>query len=188
MEKALVFKIAGISAWLAIPSLLLAGVFLALFFGGRGDKYGPLNDVLSAVTLLLLILPAVGVYLMAREAAVPWFKVVTVLAVAGMAVGAGGQLLLVMGVISLGASFVTGGIGILPVLGWAVCLAVLSLRLGVLSAALGWLTVAVLVLVLCLVVASSLHMKAPTWILTVGLIAALVAWLGDLGWQLVRAA
>ncbi|MSQ41172.1 MAG: hypothetical protein EXR55_05900 [Dehalococcoidia bacterium] len=171
---------------LAIPVLLLAGLFLALFFGGRGAHYGPLNDIFSALSLLLLILPAIAIYVSAQAAAGPWLAVVTWLAVAGMIIGAAGQVLLVIGVINLQTSFVTGGIGILPVLAWVVSIAVLSLGLKQFSAPLGWFTIAVLLLAVLLTVASSLHWKSADWPLGGGLIIALVAWLGTLGRDLLR--
>ncbi len=188
MEHALLFRLAGASAWLTIPALLLAGLFLALFFGGRGAFYGPLNDIFSALSLLLLILPAIAIYVSAHEAAGSWLAVVTWLAVAGMVIGAAGQILLVVGVINLQTSFITGGIGIVPVLAWAVAIAVLSLGFRQLSASLGWLMIAVLLLALLLTIASSLHLKFPTWLLAGGLIIVLVAWLGSLGKALLRLA
>ena len=187
MENALLFRLAGASALFAIPALLLAGLFLALFFGGRGEAYGSLNDIFSALTLLLLILPAIAVYIGTHAAAGSWLAVVTWLAVAGMVMGAAGQVLLVLGVINLQASFVTGGIGIVPVLAWAISVAVLSLGLRQLSSPLGWLTIAVLVLALLLTLASSLHWEGVRpWLLVGGLITALVAWLGTLGRDLLR--
>ncbi len=186
MENALLFRLAGASALLAIPALLLAGLFLALFFGGRGAHYGPLNDIFSALSLLLLILPAIAIYASAQAAAGAWLAVVTWLAVAGMVIGAAGQVLLVVGVINLQTSFVTGGIGILPVLAWAISIAVLSLGLRQLSASLGWLTIAVLLLAVVLTLASSLHWKYATWLSAAGLVIALVAWLGTLGRDLLR--
>ncbi|MSQ33033.1 MAG: hypothetical protein EXR60_01220 [Dehalococcoidia bacterium] len=188
MGNASLFRLAAASAWLAIPALLLAGLFLALFFGGRGEPYGPLNDIFTALSLLLLILPAIAVYLSSQAAAGSWLTVVTWLAVAGMVIGAAGQVLLVIGVINLQTSFVTGSIGILPVLAWAISIAVLSLGLRQLSASLGWLMVAVLLLALFLTLASSLHWKLATWLFAGGLITALVAWLGSLGRDLIRLA
>ena len=188
MEHALLFRLAGASALLAIPALLLAGLFLALFFGGRGEFYGPLNDIFSALSLLLLILPAIAINVSVYQAAGSWIAVVTWLAVGGMVIGAAGQILLVVGVINLQTSFVTGGIGILPVLAWAIGIAVLSLGFRQLSASLGWLTIAALLLALLLTIASSLHLKSPTWLLTGGLTIALVAWLASLGRALLRLA
>ncbi len=186
MENALFFRLAGSSTLLAIPVLLLSGLFLALFFGGRGEIYGSLNDLFSALSLLLLILPAIAVYVNTQAAAGSWLVAITSLAVAGMVVGAAGQVLLVTGVINLQTSFVTGGVGIVPVLAWAISIAVLSLGLRQLSASLGWLTITVLLLALFLTLASSLHWKFATWLSAGGLITALVAWLGTLGRDLIR--
>jgi len=188
MDNALLFRLGGASALFAIPTLLLAGLFLVLFFGGRGEPYGSLNDIFSALSLLLLILPAIAIYVNTQAAAGAWFAVVTWLAVAGMVVGAAGQVLLVAGVINLETSFVTGGIGILPVLAWAISVAVLSLGLRQLSASLGWLTIAVLLLAILLTLVSSLHLKPAIWISAGGLTTALVVWLGTLGRDLLRLA
>ena len=188
MENTLLFRLAGSSALLGIPALLLSGFFLVLFFGGYGERYGPLNDIFTAVALLLLALPAIAVFSLASDETGVWLAVVTWLAVAGMVVGAAGQLLLVAGVISLETSFVTGGFGIMPVMAWAVAIVVLSLGSGLLPPSIGWLTIAVLVLSLSLAIAPGLHLNWVTWSLGILLVAALSAWLGRLGWYLIRLA
>ncbi len=65
MTTALLMRVACVSALLALLALLLAGIFLVLFFR-RGEPYGSLNDFFSALALLLLILPAAAVYVVAR--------------------------------------------------------------------------------------------------------------------------
>src|SRR5437660_352283 len=103
------YPIAGVSALLAIPALLLSGLFLALFFGGRGAQFGPLNDFFVAINLFLLVPPALAIRTAVGGQAGAWFTIVTWLAIAGMVLAGVGQLLLIAGVISLQASFVTGG-------------------------------------------------------------------------------
>src|SRR3990170_3512253 len=103
MEPPVLFRFAGYSALLAIPALLLAGVFLALFFGGFGDRYGPLNDIFSTLMLLLSVAPALAVAGLLSEQTGGWFGVLTGLAVVGMLIGAVGQMALVLGGISLQA-------------------------------------------------------------------------------------
>ena len=55
------FRLAGISALLAIPALLISGIFWALFPDDAGDVYGSLNDFFVALTMVLLVLPALAV-------------------------------------------------------------------------------------------------------------------------------
>ncbi|MBI4329609.1 MAG: hypothetical protein HY685_07075 [Chloroflexi bacterium] len=176
----------GVSALLAIPALWLAGVFLALFFGGAGERYGPLNDIFSAIALLLLILPALAVYLLLRGQTGMWLAIVTGLAVAGILVAAGGQLLLVLGVIDLQTSFVTGGVGIAPVFLWLVALALLALGSGHLPAMVGWMVLAVLSLSVLLTLGSIFRINVATGVVSVALLLALTAWLVALGQTLLR--
>ena len=118
MTVDLLMRAGGLSALLAVLALLLSAIFLALFFGGRGERFGSLNDLFSAIGLLLLAAPAAAVYVVARDATGGWLLIVTIAAIVGMALGAIGQFLLVLRVIDLRASFVTGGIGVVPVLAW----------------------------------------------------------------------
>ena len=160
------YLIAAISAFLAIPALVLAGLFGVLFFSGRGGRYGPLNDLFSALAIFLMILPAIAVNTAAGKQVGVWFDVVTWAAVAGMVVAGVGQGLLVAGRISLQTSFVTGGSGILPVLVWMVGLAVISIRYGDPGPLVGWAS------------ATSLGLMVPTALLPslrVGMTAQLLS-------------
>src|SRR5581483_7841007 len=109
------FTVASGSALLATPALLLAGPFLALFFGGRGAWFGPLNDFFTAVCLLLLVPPALALLTAVGGQAGVWFTIVSWLAIAGMVLAGAGQLLLIVRVISLRTSFITGGTGLVPI-------------------------------------------------------------------------
>ena len=77
-------RTAGYAAAAATLSLLLAGVTIALFFGGAGQQYGPMNDVFTAVTLVLLILPVLAIRALVGDAAGPLFDAVSLLAVVGL--------------------------------------------------------------------------------------------------------
>src|SRR3990170_8912258 len=112
-------RAAGYSAYAAIATLVVAAVTIGLFFGGAGQLWGPVNDVFVSLTTLLLILPVLAILLLAGDQAGWWFSLLSWLAIAGLLLVAVGQLLLVVGVISLNASFLTGGIGITPFLLWA---------------------------------------------------------------------
>ena len=185
--KKIMYLAAGISALLSIPALLLAGLFGALFFLGRGERYGPLNDVFFALMLLLLILPAIAVNDLAGGQTGGWLDIVTWLAVGGMVVGAGGQVLLVARVISLQTSFITGGVGIAPVLAWMASLAFISLRNGVPTPGVGWATVVSLAPMVSVGVISLLPVKMAIKLSSAAVLTlALVAWLSFLATDLLN--
>lgn len=179
MDDQTLFRAAGLSAALAIPLLAIAGITIALFFGGQGTFWGPVNDVFTALTVIALLLPIVAVDRLAADT-VPWMRVVSIAAFAGCVLIAAGQLALVAGIISLQSSFVTGGVGFLGLLAWFVALAVLSFGVGVLPSAIGWLSVALLALV---VVEAGVGMAAAglwLWIASVALVLVILGWLGTL--------
>ena len=181
-------RTAGYAAAAATLSLLLAGVTIALFFGGAGQQYGPMNDVFTAVTLVLLILPVLAIRALVGDASGPLFDAVSLLAVVGLAVSAVGQMLLVVGVIDLDTSYVTGGVGIGPVLAWAVGLALVSLRGDALPDELGWATFAMLALVALTTVVASVASGPPVALVSTGLFISLELWLAALAWTLLSRA
>jgi len=137
-------EVAGTSALAAIATFLVAAITIALFFGGAGSFWGPVNDVFVAVTVLLLIPVIIAVLRLGPDDIGPWFTIVCWVAVLGAAVIAVVQLLLVLGAVSLETSFAVGGIGIVPILAWALGLAYLVLTRDMLSVTLGWALVATL--------------------------------------------
>jgi hypothetical protein len=171
-----VARVAGFSAAAAIPALFLAAVALALFFGGAGERWGPVNDVLVALTLLLLILPVVALPVVLDNPE-GWFVALSYVAVAGLVVAAIGQLLLVAGVIGLNTSFVTGGVGILPLLAWWAGVAYLALGAGMLPSHIGWWLVGTLGLGLLTFLATFGARRPVTWAFGAGLVTALIGWL-----------
>ena len=120
-------------------------------------------------------------YALARDAAGGWLLAITIAAVAGMLIAGIGQILLVVRVIDLSASFVTGGLGILPILAWLMAVTWLALRGNVLPATVGWLGAAVLASAALVTVAAALKLGVATWVLAGGVVLALVAWLWSLG-------
>jgi hypothetical protein len=188
LEEADLFRFGGYSALAAIPAIILSGVFLALFFGGFGDFYGPLNDVFAALFLLLTILPAIAVYAIYRDQVGAWFGILTWLAVGGMLVAAIGQLILVVRIIDLQTSFVTGGVGITPVLVWLGALAYLVLRQGQLPTAIGWLLVGALAFALLLTLSSAARIGVGVWVFSLALLVAFCGWYWILGSELLRQA
>ena len=174
-------RLAGWSTWLALVSLVLSAIALALFFAGAGEYWGPVNDVLISVTAVAVIPAVLVVARMAGETGAPWVRIVSVAAIAGLVLMAAGQLLLVVGRLSLDGSYVTGGIGVLPFLAWIVLVAVLALGPGILPARVGWLAVATLLAIAALAVTSPFTLGPAVWVEGAVLLAVLGAWLADLG-------
>jgi hypothetical protein len=185
ITDATLLRWAGISALVAIVAVIVSGITIALFFGGAGAFWGPVNDLATAVALLALVLPVLAVQRIARADAGIWLDVVSVAALAGIVLAATGQILLVAGRISLETSFVTGGLGILPVFAWLVAVAILALGLGVLPAQVGWLAVAVIVLSAALALIAGIALGPLVWVGSVVLLASLVGWLGSLSLALM---
>ncbi len=184
MEK--LAHIAGSSAIAAVPVVILAGMTLALFFRGAGDWLGPANDLLSALALLLLIAPVLALNALYLRYAGGWLPFLTLAALAGILVAALGQVLLVAGAISLGTSFITGGLGVVPLLLWAIAILVLGFQHQALPVYLSWLLLGVLALTAALTIASMLGYPAATWLLAVLLLLVMCAWLGSLGKELLH--
>ena len=52
LESGTLYRAAGLSAVLALIALVVAAVTIALFFGGAGQVFGPINDVFVAIMLI----------------------------------------------------------------------------------------------------------------------------------------
>ncbi|MDH4333641.1 MAG: hypothetical protein OEW24_00005, partial [Chloroflexota bacterium] len=136
-------------------------------------------------TTLLLILPVLAVLLLAGDEAGWWFSILSWLAIAGLVLVAVGQLLLVVGVISLNTSFLTGGVGITPFLLWALATIWTAWSFGVPSPMVGFLLAGVLVMS-ALTTAVSLALPGmATGIVSGVLTLALCAWMAALGSDLL---
>jgi hypothetical protein len=173
----------------AMGTLMASMVAIALYFGGAGDYWGPINDILVAATVLLL-LPAIAVV---RRLGAPhaggWLTLLSLAAGAGAVVIASGQLALVLGLIDLETSFLTGSLGILPLLAWAGGTAELALRGRTLDRSVGWWAIALLVTVLVTAVAlPTTSMDTPTASLIFGgpLLVTLLGWMLSLSRTLAR--
>jgi len=90
-------------------------------------------------------------------------------------------ILLVVGVIDLQTSYITGGIGILPFYAWLVALIVLAFGPGVLPATVGWLAGAVIVMTVVVGAVAVVTMGPPLWIASLALAVVICAWLLALG-------
>lgn len=180
IEGDVLYRAAAVSGVVAVVALIVAAVTIALFFGGAGEIYGPINDVFVAITAVALLLPIVAVDRLAGPDVGPWLRIVTVAALVGAIVVAVGQLSLVVGVIDLRTSFVTGGLGAIPILIWVVSVIVLAIPLGVLPESVGWLAVAAIALVVggSIIVALTTGMIA--WATWTAVVVALVLWLANL--------
>lgn len=177
--------IAGWSTLAAIGALILAGVTIALFFGGAGDVWGPVNDVFSALTLILLVPAVVAVQDLGGPESGAWLLAATVAGLVGIVVAAGGQLLLVAGVIELRTSFVTGGIGVLLLGVWVVASAAIALGTDVLSERTGWLAIGALGLSAVTTLVAATGRRALITAVSVVLLVELVAWLASLAFDLL---
>ena len=49
------YRLASMSSWAALVALVLSGIALALFFGGAGEFWGPVNDALIVITAIALL-------------------------------------------------------------------------------------------------------------------------------------
>lgn len=174
------YRLASWSTVVAAIALVISGVALAIFFAGPGEPFGSINDAFIALALLALVPAVLAVDRLAGEHLAPIVRIVTIAAIAGIVLASVGQILLIFRVITLEDSYITGGLGILPVLAWFALVAVLSLGAHVLPAATGWLAVASLAGVVVLSVVASLTLGPLLWASGVALGAILAAWLGSL--------
>ena len=186
-SSATLLRAGGYAAFSIIPLLIASGIAFWLFLNGAGAIFGPVNDVLTVISLALLALPVLGIRSIAATDVGPWFDVVTVLALVGIAVGAVGQLLLVLGVIPLQASFVTGGLGILPVLAWVLAVGIIAGRIDVLPDQLGWLTLALFALIVVFGLGSAVLPGPAVAVASVALLATMAGWLVAVGWTCLAA-
>jgi hypothetical protein len=184
MATADLYRLAGASSWVSVVALVLSAIALALFFGGAGEFWGPVNDALIVVTAIALIPAVVAVARLAGDRGTPWVLVLSAAAVAGLALIAVGQTLLIVGRLSLDGSFVTGGIGVIPFIAWIVLVAALSLGGGVLPSTTGWLAVATLVAILAMSAIAVVTQGPVLWVAGVGLMIAISAWLAGLATSL----
>jgi hypothetical protein len=175
-----IFRVAGWSTWLALVALVISAIALALFFGGPGEPFGSINDAFIAIALVALVPAIVAVDRIAGERGSPWVRIISVAAIAGIVLITIGQVLLITRNLTLEGSYVTGGIGVVPVLAWIVLVAVLSLGLGVLSPAIGWLAVAALATIVVSSIVVSISTGLLPWVASVALLVAISAWLGGL--------
>ena len=181
-------RAAGISSIVALVGLIVSGITIALFFGGAGAWWGPINDLAVAVTLVALLLPVLAIDRLALPTTGVWLRIVTVAALAGLTLAAVGQVALVLGVIDLETSFVTGGVGIIPFFVWLVALAVIAFRMDVLPSTVGGLVVAIIVLTIVMTLVSTVTMGPVLWVAGVALVVALCWWLAALSSSLMGSA
>ena len=180
MATADLYRLASLSSWIALVALVLSGIALALFFGGAGQFWGPVNDGFLVVTAIALIPAVVAVSRIVGDGTAPWTGPLTIATIAGLALIAIGQTLLIVGRLSLDGSYVTGGIGVLPFLAWIVFVAVLALGRGILPASLGWSAVATIALIVVMSLVAVVTQGPPLWAAGVALVIVLGAWIAGL--------
>jgi hypothetical protein len=174
------YRLASMSTWIALVALVLSGIALALFFGGAGEFWGPVNDALIVVTVVALIPTVVAVARMAGDRGAPWVGLVSVATIAGLVLIGVGQTLLIVGRLSLDGSYVTGGIGVAPVVAWMVLTAILALGMNVLPDRTGWLALAMILAIVVASVTAAITTGPVLWVETTVLVAIMALWLGSL--------
>jgi hypothetical protein len=187
MSDAELYRLASWSTWVSILTLVIAAIALAIFFAGPGEPFGSINDAAIAITLILLIPAVLAVDRLAGERFAPMVRIVTVAAIAGIVLVAVGQLLLIVRVITLEDSYITGGLGIVPVLVWFVLVAVVSLVGQLLPSTVGWLAIASLVLIVVTGAVAAVTMGPALWVACLALVAVLCAWLASLAFAFAAA-
>jgi hypothetical protein len=180
MSDADLYRLASWSTWLSLVALVISGIALAIFFAGPGEPFGSINDAFIALSLVALVPAVLAVDRLAGDQLAPIVRIVTVAAIAGIVLASAGQLLLIVRVITLEDSYITGGLGILPVLAWMLLVAVLALGPGILPAPVGWLAILVLVAIVATAVVASVTFGPLLWIACLALVGALVAWMASL--------
>jgi hypothetical protein len=183
IETATLFRFAGWSAAAAIVTLVISGIALAIFFQ-VGEPWGSINDFFIVLTALALILPILAVDRIAVDRA-GWLRIITIVAIGGAALIAIGQSLLIARVIDLQSSYVTGGIGVLPVLAWMLGLVVLAFGSHALVPAIGWSALASLAMVVIFSLIAAATMGPAMWVASVVLLLAISAWLAVLSADLL---
>lgn len=180
---------AGQATLLAVGTLGLSAGALSLYFGGAGEIFGPINDVLVAATFVLLAPPVLAVQQLGRGIAGRWLEVVSIAALTGIGTAAIGQLLLIAGGLALSGSFITLGIGALLVVAWTCGLAVVALHHGVLSRSVGWWALALVATAVVTAVgtpAAGLGMAALSVVFGIPLLVTTVGLFASLGRDLLR--
>ena len=187
MDDATLFRTASVSVVIAVGTLIVAGITIAFFFGGMGRYWGPINDVFVSATAVALLLPILALVRAVGDGT-PWFRIVSYAALAGCVLIAVGQVLLVVSVIDLNASFWTGGLGVIPVIAWMVALVILGLGGAAVPALIGWSSLAALAAIGVTILVGMIGQGAPFWIACGVLLLGLVAWLGALAIGLLQLA
>lgn len=155
---------AGRLALAAAVTLVLSGIALALFFSNVAYIFGPINDVLLGLTFMLVVPAILAVRRLAVDVTGSWFTWLSYAAVAGIVLLVAGQILLVTRLMSLGMSFITLSVGVLPFIAWTVAIGILALRGRILTRGVGFWGIGMAV---------ALVLAAATWgVLPIGLWAA----------------
>jgi hypothetical protein len=181
------YRLAGWSTVLSAIALVISGIALAIFFAGPGEPFGSINDAFIAISLIALIPAVLAVDRLSDGHLAPFVRIVTIATIAGIVLASVGQVLLIVRVITLEDSYVTGGLGILPVLVWIVLVAILALGSHVLPTQVGALAVASLASIVVMSVVSTITFGPALWVSAVLLVAVISAWLGSLAFAFTAA-
>lgn len=173
--------LAGTTLLTAVGTLIASAVALALFFGGAGAIFGPVNDVLLGITMVLIVPAVLSVRSLAAGRVGAWFAGLSWLALAGLAIVVVGQVLLVLGLIPLATSFVTLGVGFVAFLAWAGGVALLAFRSRLVARSVGWWAIALGVSLLAAAVTWGALPMAAWSVFGLALLVAFTGWLVALG-------
>jgi hypothetical protein len=183
LDTPTLYRLAGWSSAIAIVTLIISGIALAIFFS-IGEPWGSINDFFIVLTALALIPPMLAIDRIAGDSAA-WLRPVTILAIAGAVLIAVGQSLLIVRVIDLNASYVTGGVGVLPVLAWLVALVVLAFGTHGVAPAIGWTALAALGAIVVFSLIAVVTLGPVLWVASIVLLLAISAWMGAMSMDLL---
>src|SRR5258706_13292924 len=97
MATADLYRLASLSSWVSLVALVLSAIALALFFGGAGEFWGPVNDALIVVTAIALIPVVAAVARLKGDRGTPWELDLSAASVDGLTLIAERQRLLSVG-------------------------------------------------------------------------------------------
>lgn len=116
----LLLRLAGWSAYVSGVVSVFGIIFLFLFFGGAGEKYGPMNDVAAIIQYVLMLPIALALQRLLQPYGAERSRAVMRLGIAGMTAVILLQTLLVVGVLPFGIQIILVIPAFLVVLAWLV--------------------------------------------------------------------
>jgi hypothetical protein len=125
-------RLAGWCAYASGVAAIIGLVFLFAFFGGLGDHFGPMNDVMVVIHYVLLLPIVAAVYQLVQPYGPRFARVATAVGLAGMLAVIVLQALLVAGVIPFEQQIGMVIVAFLVATVWFVAVTILGRSTGVL--------------------------------------------------------